>query len=131
MVSIPSALVLLVLAMLSAMSPARAATPVSRAFTASSSPSERAVRKDDTAPDAGWRQAVRTDAVRAARFSSVRRDAGADRRERSASVDPAWIPLPRSAARTSRAAALARRERPTPIGVPGQPAPSSRAPPVL
>ena len=127
MVSIPSALVLLVLALVGAMSPSATAT---RAI-AVAAPTRQEIRAADATPDAGWQQAVRTDAVQAARHSVGRRAESADRHERSTSTGPAWMPLALTAAHASRAAALVRRERVTVVGAPGLPAPSSRAPPLV
>jgi hypothetical protein len=127
MVSIPSMVVLLVLALVGAMSPS---APAARA-TGVAALAHQEIRSDDSTPDAGWRQAVRTDAVRAPRPSADRRDAAGDRHERSTGAGPVWVPLALATADDTRAAGLARRERVSAIGAPGLPAPSSRAPPLV
>jgi hypothetical protein len=127
MVSIPSALVLFVLALVGAMSPSAS---TKRAITAAA-PARHEIRATDATPDAGWQQAVRTDAVRGARYATGRRDDSTDRHERSTSAGPAWMPLALTAAHASRTAGLARRERVSAVGAPGLPAPSSRAPPLV
>jgi hypothetical protein len=129
MVSIPSALMLLVVVLAGAMSPARA-MPLTWEVTASA-PAHREIRLDDANRDAGWRQAVRTDVACAARVVVSKRDGGPDRRERAAGAGFAWIPLERTAAHASRVASLALRERAPVAGAPGLPAPSSRAPPTV
>lgn len=128
MVSIPSALVLLVLALVGATSPTAAMATRAIGVT---SPARQEIRGDDANTDAGWRQAVRTNAVRVPRPTAGQRDAAADRHERTTGASPAWMPLARTAAQASRAAGLARRERVSVIGAPGLPAPSSRAPPLV
>jgi hypothetical protein len=129
MVSVPSAFVLLVLALVGAMSPARTTVSLSRALAAWS-PSAKEIRAQDATPDAAWSQAVRPESVRSARSIASQRDANAERRERTSGGDPAWVMLASMAAHDSRVASRAPCECDTGIRTPGLPAPSSRAPPL-
>ena len=129
MVSIPSAFVLLALALIGAMSPARPTLSFAAAFAAWPT-SEQELRVQKATPDGGWRQAVRTESVRTARSIASQRDANAERRERTTSSDPAWVALAKVAAHESHIAASTPSEHGSGLRAPGLPAPSSRAPPL-
>jgi hypothetical protein len=129
MVSIPSALMLLVIALVGVMSPSRDASVPQSSTVASQSGQE--LRRNDAGHDAGWRQAVRTEALRPARSSVDKRDPSSERRERSTAVDPAWIPLASSATDASGSAGIVLHARASAVRAPGLPEPSSRAPPIV
>jgi hypothetical protein len=128
MVSIPSALVLLVIALLGVMSSAGSASP---APSNGASPSGHVLRPSDASHDVAWGEAVRADAFRPMRPSVDKRDGSADRRDRSASANPAWDSLEYSATHASRSAGVVVHARAAAIRAPGLPAPSSRAPPIV
>ncbi|HEV7992190.1 MAG TPA: hypothetical protein VGP25_10210 [Gemmatimonadaceae bacterium] len=127
--SIPSVLVLLVMALAGVMSPARSTSQRSHAPTTRSSiatsPSRQTIRSDAT-HEAGWRHAVRADAARPVRQLASQRHGHADGRERATSSTPVWIPL----SLASRTVGHVARERAQGARSPAQRAPSSRAPPL-
>jgi hypothetical protein len=130
MVSIPSALMLLVIALVGAVGFARATSPLSPVVTVASQRGQE-LRANAATPESDWPHAVRTDVDRPARSSIGKRDGSPDRRERTTTVDPAWIPLAQTAAHASLTAGLVLHARASARRTPGLPAPSSRAPPIV
>jgi hypothetical protein len=128
LVNAPSAFVLLAVLMAGATSAAWRTFPPARALAAWTSV-QHEILQGEVATTTGSRHGLGTDAARPSRPSVGSRQGGIDRREGTGAGDPAWVPLAQAEARASRTASQAGRGRAAGITAPGQPAPSSRAPP--
>jgi hypothetical protein len=129
LVNAPSALMLLAVLVAGATGSAWRTVPAARVLVAWTFSRHDALQPDVTTTT-GPRHAVRTDAARASRPSLGSRHGGVERREGAGGGDPAWISLAQAEAHASRTAGHAEREQARGIMAPGQPAPSTRAPPI-